>query len=243
MDGDDGVREWVEHIHVHGFGLVAGVTPTREAAEALARRIAYPRDSIFGAMWTLSSEVKPHDDSAYSTSFLEPHTDGTYSNDGPGLQMFVGIERDGTGGQSILVDGFAIAAQMRAEDPDAFDMLTMVDVPARYLEKGVHLRAERPAIRLDRHGDIAQVSFNNYDRAPFRLPPAPMAEYYRAYRELHRRLNDRENWLLVQIEPGDALIFDNWRVLHGRMAYTGRRIFEGCYHNHEDFESRLRVLS
>jgi trimethyllysine dioxygenase len=242
MHDDAAVREWLLHVHVHGFAVVRDVTPTREAAEALARRIAYPRESIFGAIWTLSSEVKPHDDSAYSTSFLEPHTDGTYSHDGPGLQMFVGIERDGTGGESIVVDGFAVAEQMRMEDPDAFDMLTMVDVPARYLEKGVHLHAERPAIRLDRSGAIAQVSFNNYDRAPFRLPPGPMAEFYRAYRELHRRLNERDGWLLVPIEPGDALIVDNWRVLHGRMAYTGRRVFEGCYHNHEDFESRLRVL-
>ena len=242
MDGDGGVRRWLTDVHVHGFGLVSGVTPTREAAEALARRIAYPRESIFGAMWTLSSEVKPHDDSAYSTSFLEPHTDGTYSHDGPGLQMFVGLERDGTGGESILVDGFAVAEQLRDDDPAAFAMLATTEVPARYLEKGVHLQAQRPTIRLDHAGDIQQVSFNNYDRAPFRLPPPAMAEFYLAYDALHRRLNDRDHWCLIHIEPGDALVFDNWRTLHGRMSYTGRRVFEGCYHHHEDFESRLRML-
>ena len=32
------------------------------------------------------------------------------------------------------------------------------------------------------------------------------------------------------------------RILHGRMAYTGHRLFEGCYHAHEDFDSRLRVV-
>jgi trimethyllysine dioxygenase len=39
------------------------------------------------------------------------------------------------------------------------------------------------------------------------------------------------------------LVFDNWRCLHGRLEYTGTRVFEGCYHNREDFESKLRVLS
>ena len=47
-----------------------------------------------------------------------------------------------------------------------------------------------------------------------------------------------------RVEPlgSDALLFDNWRTLHGRMSYVGRRIFEGCYHNHEDFISRLLTL-
>jgi alpha-ketoglutarate-dependent taurine dioxygenase len=106
----------------------------------------------------------------------------------------------------------------------------------------VHLRAERPAIRLDARGEVVQVSINNYDRAPFRLPEPEMREFYRAYGALHRRLNDRSHWLLVRLDAGDALIFDNWRTLHGRKAYTGRRVFMGCYHNREDFDSRRRVL-
>ena len=45
------------------------------------------------------------------------------------------------------------------------------------------------------------------------------------------------------LRPGDALLFDNWRVLHGRLAYTGKRTLCGAYLNHEDFESRLRLLT
>jgi trimethyllysine dioxygenase len=37
------------------------------------------------------------------------------------------------------------------------------------------------------------------------------------------------------------MLFDNWRVLHGRTAYTGVRRLCGAYLNHEDFESRLRL--
>jgi trimethyllysine dioxygenase len=43
------------------------------------------------------------------------------------------------------------------------------------------------------------------------------------------------------LRPGDALLFDNWRTLHGRCAYAGKRTMCGAYLNHEDFESRLRT--
>ena len=242
VDTDAGLAGWLDDVASLGFGLVRGVSATAEAAERLARRVGYPRQTIFGGMWRLSSEMTDHSDSAYSQTFLEPHTDATYVPDAPGLQMFCCIERDGTGGESILVDGLAAAEDLRATDSAAFATLTSVHVPGRYVEQGVHLRAERPAIRLGRDGAIAQISINNYDRAPFRLPEAEMREFYRAYGAFHRRLNDRSHWLLVRLDPGDALLFDNWRTLHGRMAYTGRRVFVGCYHNREDFDSRRRVL-
>ena len=243
LTDDSAVVQWLTNVRIHGFGLVRELEPTAAAAAALARRVAYPRDTIFGAMWTLSSEVRAHDDSAYSTSYLEPHTDGTYAIDAPGLQMFCCVEREGSGGESTLVDGLQVAESIRADDSEAFEVLTTVSVPGRYVEEGVHLMASRPPIHLDANGGIVQVSLNNYDRAPMRLPRAEMAEFYRAYGLLHARANDPANRIEIRLEPGDALLFDNWRTLHGRMSYIGRRVFEGCYHNYEDFISRLVTLA
>jgi trimethyllysine dioxygenase len=242
LANDNAVRDLLMRVRDVGFGLAAGVTRTPAGAAELAARIGPVRSSIFGTMWPLSSSVKAHDDTAYTNSYLEPHTDSTYCIDAPGLQLFVCLERDGIGGDSVLVDGFAIAEALRREDPKAFETLTTVSVPGHYIEPGVHLIASRPPIRLDEDGNVLQVSFNNYDRAPFRLPEPQMSEFYRAYGELHRRIIDRSGWFTVRLEPGDALVFDNWRCLHGRLEYTGTRVFEGCYHNREDFESKLRVL-
>ncbi len=239
---DQGLSWWLNDVAQFGYGLVGGIPNTREGVETLARRVGYPRETIFGGLWTLSSEVTDHNDSAYSQTHLEPHTDGTYSSDAPGLQMFCCMERQGEGGESILVDGYAIAEQLRDTDPTAFEQLTTVLVRSHYEELGIHLTAERPVIRLDLGGRVEQISFNNYDRAPFRLPPDQETEFYRAYTKFHELLNNRDTWLVVRLEPGDALLFDNWRTLHGRMAYRGRRVFIGCYHNREDFESRRRVL-
>jgi trimethyllysine dioxygenase len=242
MDGDDDLRRLLENIHVWGFCLVEGVPGSTEGTASLVGRIGYVRETIFGGVSVLSADETEHKDTAYSTDFLEPHTDGTYFADAPGLQLFNCIETDARGGESILVDGFAAAEGLRAEEPANYEALTRIAVAGRYVEPRIHLRAQRPPLRLDDRGRLAQISFNNYDRAPFLLADDEMVAFYRAYAALHRRLNDRDSWLTVALRPGMVLIFDNWRVLHGRMAYAGKRVYNSCYLNREDFESRLRVL-
>lgn len=242
VTSDDALGQWLRSIDRFGFGLISGTPSDIGAAEELVNRIGYVRRTIFGDVWTLSSAEVDHADSAYSTTYLEPHTDGTYSHDGPGMQLFSCVERTGTGGDSVLVDGFAAAEDLRTTEPDKFEWLTTVDVPAHYIENGVELRASRPTIRLSSSGAVEQISFNNYDRSPFLLPGDRYQQWFEAYRALHDLITDETRWWTHRLEPGDTLLFDNWRCLHGRLAYTGRRKFHGCYLNHEDLESRLRVI-
>lgn len=240
---DDGaLLAWLDDVDERGFGLVRGLGTDRAAVERLALRVGPIRHTIFGGMWTLASDLVDHADSAYSETFLEPHTDGTYSHDSPGTQMFACAARSGTGGESILVDGFDVVERLRRSAPEHLDILTRVAVPGQYLEPGVHLRAQRTTIGLTGRGTVRQLTFNNYDRAPFLLDPDEMHAWYEAYEHLHTLIGDRSHWLTIRLDPGDVVLFDNWRTLHGRMEYTGTRVFEGCYHAHEDLDSRLRVL-
>lgn len=242
LTDDNALAIWVDDLARHGYGVLRGFQGGHDDVTELASRIGYPSTTIFGQTWDLASDIDHHDDTAYTQSFLAPHTDGTYSHEAPGLQMFCCTERDGTGGESIVVDAFAIAETLRVEYPEHFELLTQVSVPAHYIEPGIELRATRPAIRLNSHSHIVQVSMNNYDRSPMLLPADQMEAFYAAYGQLHELSGDRSRWKSIRLEPGDVLINDNWRVLHGRQAYTGARRFIGCYLNHEDFESRCRTL-
>ncbi len=156
--------------------------------------------------------------------------------------MFHCLTFDGTGGDSTLVDGFKVAEQIRKSDPLAFEVLASVKVPAQYLGDGVHLKAEHPVIGLDGNGDLAQIAYNNYDRAPFALAGPRMAAFYRALKLFNQLINDPSNEITMRLAPGTALLFDNGRTLHGRRAYQGYRRLCGAYLNREDFDSKLRVL-
>ena len=241
MHTDEGLRDWLEQVLLYGFCRVQGVPTTPEATRQLAERVGYLRETLFGAFWDFTADLA-RADTAYTNLELRPHTDSTYSHDAPGLQLFHCLAFEGTGGESVLVDGFRIAWELERNDPRAYRTLSRVRVPGQYIGDGARLRAERPVFRHDADGKLVQVSFNNYDRAPFRLPDVEMAEFYRALRAFEDLANDPHYQGRYGLRPGEVLLFDNWRTLHGRAAYTGKRRLAGCYLNREDFESRLRVL-
>jgi len=241
MSSDDGLLRWLSLVEEYGFALASGVPTTNEATKELVTRIGYVRESIFGGMWDFTANMA-FQDTAYTSAAIGPHTDGTYSIDPPGYQMFHCLKFDGSGGESTLVDGFKIADEIRRSDPIAFDVLSTVEVPAHYLGDGVHLRGEHPVIGLDHNGDLDRIAYNNYDRAPFRLPTPRMNAFYRALKLFNGMINDPANEISMRLAPGTALLFDNGRTLHGRRAYQGVRWLCGAYLNKEDFDSKLRVL-
>jgi trimethyllysine dioxygenase len=238
---DAGLLAWLSLVDEHGFALATGTPATIEATRSLARRIGYVRETIFGGLWDFTANLA-FQDTAYTSAAIGPHTDGTYSIDSPGFQMFHCLQFEGSGGESTLVDGFRVAEDIRASDPAAFEVLSSVKVPAQYLGDGVHLAAEHPVIGTSLDGALVQIAYNNYDRAPFRLPTPRMREFYRALHLFNRLINDPAYEITMRLAPGTALLFDNWRTLHGRRAYQGQRRLCGAYLNKEDFDSRLRVL-
>jgi trimethyllysine dioxygenase len=241
--GDAVLKDWLEKIERFGFAFVEGTPATPEATQAVARRAAYIRETIFGGYFDFTANME-HKDTAYTSMAIGPHTDGTYSFDAPGYQMFHCLGLDCVGGDSVLVDGFEIAAIMQNEMPDLYRVLTEVEVTGQYIdhEKGIHLMAKRPVFRLDSSGKLVQVSFNHLDRAPLFLPEFELTAFYRAYGAFARLANDRKLQYRRRLEPGSLVLFDNWRLLHARDAYQGYRRLAGAYLNKEDVESRLRVL-
>lgn len=241
---DDAVlKEHLENIESYGLAFVEGVPGTPEATQSVAKRISYIRETIFGAYWDFTANME-HKDTAYTSLAIGPHTDHTYAFDAPGYQMFHCLAAECTGGENVLIDGFKIAELMRREHPQEFKTLTEIAIPGEYLDhsRGIHLMARRPLFRLNDLGDLIQVSYNNHDRAPFTLSPTQQKALYEALSVFAAYCNDERLQYRRRLLPGSVLLFDNWRVLHAREAYTGYRRLAGAYLNKDEVESRLRVL-
>ena len=190
---------------------------------------------------------KPDPDSlAYTAHALGPHIDLVSREMLPGIQLLHCLVFEAEGGDSVLVDGFACAAELAAEDPEAYDRLTTTPVRFRYRDgAGTDVSARVPLVRLDVDGSVREVRYSNALLAPLDVPADDMLPTYRALRAFGRILVSGRHELRIRLQPGDVMCFDNYRVLHGRAEFdpnSGPRHLQGCYVDRDDFLSRLRTL-
>ena len=242
LNKNSGFEGLLKIIKTFGFSVINNCPKDMSSVEFIANKIGYVRNSIFGGLWSFESNSDMAD-SAYTQEELRPHTDGTYNHDAPGLQLLLCCDYDAQGGESIMVDGLKIAEEIQKNDKASYNFLSEVDIPGRYYGDGVELLAKRPVFRQNKQKEIIQVSFNNYDRADFRLPNDQISNFYNSIRAFDKIANDKSMQWRKILEPGQLLIFDNWRILHGRSEFSGKRRMSGCYINKEDFESACRMYN
>lgn len=86
--------------------------------------------------------------------------------------------------------------------------------------------------------------YNPYDRAPLNtVKPDDIQAFYEAYDKLSQIIVDPSNEIRVKLKPGSVLLIDNWRVMHGRSAFEGKRIMGGCYLSRDEWLSKARMLA
>jgi gamma-butyrobetaine dioxygenase len=129
--------------------------------------------------------------------------------------------------------------------PQKFELLSRVPANFRFADHDTDLRARRPLISVDVEGRITAVHFNNRSFAGIEGPVELVEPWYEAYRNFARILKQPERALTFRLNPGDLLVMQNERALHGRTAFDanlGRRHLQGCYVDKDGLESRVRVL-
>ncbi|KAF3770988.1 Clavaminate synthase-like protein [Cryphonectria parasitica EP155] len=194
-------------------------------------------------------------DTAYTNIALPAHTDTTYFTDPAGLQAFHMLSHTAlegsppTGGESLLVDGFHAAEIMRKEHKHEFQVLKTCSVPWHAsgnqgvtITPGVQECVIRSYATPKAESPIYRIKWNNDDRGVMRLTQNTrnVAAWYGAARKFNDILKRTSSEYWFQLKPGRTLIFDNYRVLHGRSAFTGLRRMCGGYISRDDFVSRWR---
>lgn len=158
------------------------------------------------------------------------------------------------------MDAIAAANRLRTTHPAHFDILCTTPVPFHYINAGNHLYETHPTIELDHYSDLVApegkpIKFINYS-PPFQAPllPSTPAEFYSALRSFVSLLEEPDIKYEYTLREGDAVLFDNRRILHSRTAFTDSardqqvssgepsRWLKGCYLEADALLNRMRLL-
>lgn len=240
------LRNWLAGVRCHGFAKLTSGPAASGALLDVAALFGFVRETNYGKWFEVRTEVNPAN-LAYTGLGLQAHTDNPYRDPVPTLQILYCLKNSAAGGDSQVVDGFAAALRLRAEDPHGFELLTRYCARFEYRGTGdVHLVSRKPMIELSPDGELTAIRFNNRSTAAITdVPFDDMAGYYAAYRRLGEIIDDPAMAVGFKLEPGECFIVDNTRVLHGRTGYAdsgGSRWLQGCYADKDGLLSTLSVL-
>jgi gamma-butyrobetaine dioxygenase len=240
------LKNWLSGVRRHGFAKLTGGPVASGALMDVAALFGYVRETNYGKWFEVRTEVNPAN-LAYTGLGLQAHTDNPYRDPVPTLQILYCLENSAAGGDSQVVDGFAAALRLRAENPHGFELLTRYCARFEYHGTGdVHLVSRKPMIELTPDGQLVAIRFNNRSTAAITdVPFDDMADYYAAYRRLGEIIDDPAMAVGFKLEPGECFIVDNTRALHGRTGYGdsgGSRWLQGCYADKDGLLSTLSVL-
>jgi len=236
--------QWLRAIAEYGIVFLQNVPRKDQQVEEIAQFVGLIHETNYGRIFDVRSEPNPNN-LANTDRGLSLHTDNPYRDPVPGFQILHCLQASPEGGDSFFADGFAVADHLRAQHPVSFLLLATTPVRFTFQDARTHLSAERPMLQLNFRGEVAAVHYNNRSIAPLSLPPDRMRPFYLAYRELAQILRSPDFKFRIKLQSGDAVAFDNHRVLHGRAGFNAAlhpRHLQGCYINRDSLFSNLRVL-
>jgi gamma-butyrobetaine dioxygenase len=79
----------------------------------------------------------------------------------------------------------------------------------------------------------------------FDLPQEFLDDYYPAFCRFGKMLQDDKYTMRFLMKAGECMVFDNHRIVHGRLAYSatsGDRYLRGCYADRAEMRSTYRAL-
>ena len=144
MTADAELLAWLRQIDRDGVSFVRGAPTTPGTVVDIAERVAFLRNSNFGLLWDVISKPDP-DSLAYTAHALGPHIDLVSRETLPGIQFLHCLVFDAEGGDTVLVDGFACAAELKAIDPESYELLTTTPLEFRYRDGARHRLCARGA--------------------------------------------------------------------------------------------------
>jgi len=237
------LKDFLASVITYGFACLKGLPTEQERLLEVVQWFGYVRQTNYGKVFNVKSVPNPNN-LAFTAMGLPPHTDNPYRDPVPTLQLLHCLKADAEGGESILIDGFKLASDLKRESPDYHKLLANEVVTYKFQDAHNCLEHKTTVIGVGPDDNYQYVRFNNRSIQPFTFDEVTMLNYYSAYQAFERKMQEHKYILEFKLSAGDLIVFDNERILHGRKAYTltGERHLQRCYADRDGLYSRWRVL-
>ena len=242
---DDALLGFLHDAVRYGLARLENLPTDKATLPALGELIGALRDTNFGVTWPVSVDLEPTS-TANTPLPLPPHTDLPTRETPPGFQMLHCLVNTATGGLSTMADGHAVVRRLREEYPDDHDALCTLDWV--FFNRSPHHDHRWTGPLIDHGAPGMPLTIRAFH--PVRgFPDMAVEDQPRAYASLRRFsqvAGSDEFQMRYAFRPGDLVLFDNRRTLHGRTAIDqtgGVRELHGTYIDHDEIYSRTRVLS
>lgn len=257
MEGGLEFAQALVDLDQHGLLFMRGVPKSRHSVQMVAEKIGNLQSTYRGLTWdTISQPEAKH--VAGDNQGIRLHQDLLYYSNPPQVKFLHCLENECQGGVSLFSDGLHVASELNRKDPLAFKTLGNQLVTYWYQRAGHYYVRRRHVIDSRPDGEPQSISWSPAFQGPFRIrehlrPLGPdsrprlfdfrtqqdaelgngaLRVWCTAARAFKDILESPENLLEYRLQPGDCVIFDNMRILHGRTevdASAGLRHLRGAY--------------
>ncbi|KAF5021764.1 hypothetical protein F66182_6214 [Fusarium sp. NRRL 66182] len=241
MRGSDAF--WHALLDLSSLGLVflKNVPRHENSIVNITTRIANVKETFYGR--TFDVRAKPDAENvAYTSGYLGLHQDLLYLESPPAIQLLHCMENSCRGGESLFSDGLFAGKLMWLQDSPAVQNLARVKIPYHYEKHGYFYRQKRSLFDVGPDGNLAAVYWSPPFQDRFQIPAVDARPWLEPAQLFDRLINDSEAMFEIKMQPGECVLFDNLRVMHGRNQFDvggGSRWLRGAYIAREDFVSRV----
>lgn len=246
---DSAFYDLLYKLSVYGVALIENTSNSETASNKIVEKVAFPKQTHYGISFVVQN-VPNTSNVAYLSSNLQVHTDLPYYEYCPGVNMLhCLVQTASNGGENLLSDAHFVANFMKNNHQKEYKLLTEIevewsDIGAEHGNEFFKLYRS-PVICLNKHGEIIRINFSIPQRGShFPGQIEDVKPWYKAH-GLFMELNCKFA-AKFKTKPGNILVFDNIRLLHGRNAYEDSsdnvRKLIGTYVDWDEIYSKLRCL-